>query len=297
MLDGHDPRWMMLFGLLLWCAASGTASFAQTLPLSDAELPVLLARVRENIASNGKLAEQYTCDEFWRNQNFDKNGKATVDESAKYENLFVEGLPYRKKVETNGKPLAGNDAAAEEKRYAKAARERRAMTIEQKRMSLHRTWRSSFPDCCLLTLFENRIVGYEQIGGRDMIVVESVPRPGAEPKNDDEKSALNWKQKSWIDLSDAMFARLDMEKLDDNNHMAKGTRVRIEFDRVIDVPSDNAHVERAVWLQRSSTVQFRFKMLWIDGTGVTEQKWSNYKKFHVDMQLLDDTVKPVSAPI
>ena len=125
-----------------------------------------------------------------------------------------------------------------------------------------------------------------------MVVVESVPRVGAKPSNDDERSALDWKEKSWIDLADAMFARVEAESLVDKNHMARGMTIRMDFDRAIDAPAGDGNAERAVWRLRSITNQFRFRFLWVEGSGITEQSWTNYKKFHVDIRLLEDTVTP-----
>ncbi len=217
----------------------------------------------------------------------------TVDESAKYENVFVEGLPYRRKVEADDKPLSGKEADAEEKRYEKAVRERRSMTTEQRRMTLHKSRHFSLPICCLANLFSNHITGYEQIDGRNMVVIESVPRVGANPSNEDERSALAWKQKSWIDLDDAMFARIEAESLTDRNHMEKGMTIRLDFERLLDTRPGNTRDVRAVWLLRNSSSQFRFKVLWIGATGTTEQIWSNFKRFHVDIRLLEDTIAPI----
>jgi hypothetical protein len=52
-------------------------------------------------------------------------------------------------------------------------------------------------------------------------------------------------------------------------------------------------LERPVWLQCGSVGSFHFKVLWIGATGRTEQVWSNFKKFHVDMRLLDDSIQVV----
>jgi hypothetical protein len=225
--------------------------------------------------------------------NFDKNGKVTSDESVKFENVFVEGLPYRRKIEENGKPLSGKEAEAEEIRYEQAVEQRRNLSLEDKRRGLHLTLHSyrTMPSCCLLTLFENRVVRHETLDGRDTVVVESVPKADAKPANANEKSALNWKQTSWIDVEDAMPVRYDAEKLNDDGRTAKGETIRYDFVRLIDVPANKDHPESAVWLLRHVTSNFRFKMLWVSNTGTTEQTWSNFKKFHVDMRLLEDTVE------
>jgi hypothetical protein len=282
---------------LLWFLAlvfsSTAAVLAQTSGSSDKELVALLTRMQANHRTNGKLAQQYTTDELWHNLNFDKNGKVTSDESVKFENVFVEGLPYRRKIEENGKPLSGPEAEAEEKRYEQAVEQRRNLSLEDKRRGLHITFHShsTMPSCCLLTLFENRVVRHETLDGRDTLVVESVPKADAKPTNANEKSALSWKQTSWIDAQDAMPVRYDAEKLNDDGRTAKGGTIRYDFVRLIDVPASKDHSESAVWMLRHVTSHFRFKMLWVSVTGTTEQTWSNFKKFHVDMRLLEDTVE------
>lgn len=279
----------LCFCCLTLCYAA--AAHAQTAGPSTKALSDLLARMKSNMAANGILAQQYTSDEVWHNRNFDKNGKVSVDETAKYEHVFVEGLPYRRKVEANGKPLSGKEAEAEEKRYEQAVRERRGMSLEDKRRGLHLTFHSSLPMGCLATLFENRVVRHETIAGRDTMVVESVPRFGAKPASEDEKSAIDWKETTWIDAQEAMPARIEAERLNDSGHMSKGMTIQMHFDRLVDIPASNGRPERAVWLQRGTISRFRFKVLWIGVSGTTEQTWSNFKKFHVDMRLLEDSMQ------
>jgi hypothetical protein len=260
---------------------------------SEKDLPALLARMQASRLANWDLEQQYTSEELWHNRNWDKNGNSTLDKTAKFENLFVEGLPYRRKVEENGKPLAGTEAEVEEKHYEQAVTERKNLSPEDKRGVRQKNFRSSLPDCCLATLFENRIVRHETIDGRDTIVVESVPKHGARPANQDEKSALNWKETFWIDSIEAMPVRMEAESLADQNHMAKGTNLRFDFVRIVDTAAGKDHPERAVWLERAFIGHLRLKMLWMSGTATTEQTWSNFKKFHVEMRLLDESIQPM----
>ena len=177
-----------------------SATSAKTALPEGRDLNALLERMEQHRKANGKLAEQYTSVMFWHNRNFDKNGKTTVDESAKYENVFVEGLPYSRKVEKNGKPLTGKDADWEQKRYDKAVEERKKMSLNEKRHSLHVTFHFSLPISYLTTLFDNRALRRETIDGRETLVVESTPRADAKPQDKEAKTALDWKQTTWIDL-------------------------------------------------------------------------------------------------
>ena len=284
----NSSRWFM--SLVLCGAAVG---LAQTPDPSRKALADLLARVNSNWKANGILTEQYTSDEIYHNRNFDKKGKTVEDETAKYENVFVEGLPYRRKVEENGKPLSEKTAAAEEKRFNQAVEERRKMSLEEKRRGLHFGFHSSLPICCLLTLFDNRIVRHETVNGRDAAVVESVPKPNAKPANKDEETSLGWKETTWIDAEESVPARIEVELLEDRGHMSKGMTIRMDFVRLIDTPASDGQPERSVWLQSDSISHLQFKVMWYEVSGITEQTWSNFKKFHVDMRLLEDSVQEV----
>jgi len=246
-----------------------------------------------NQKANQKLALQYTSDEPWHNLNFDKTGMVTMDETANFENVFVEGLPYRRKVAKNGKPLTEKKTASGEKRYEQTVDERRKMSTEDKRKGLHFTVDSSMPMCCLIALFENQLARHELLDGRDTLVVESKPMPDAKPALEAEKSALNWKQTTWIDAQETMPVRWEVEKLNDEGHMAKGTKLLFDYIRMVDLAAADGDPEQAVWLQSNFIGHFRMKMLWTGFPGTTEQTWSNFKRFHVDMRFSEDTVQEI----
>jgi hypothetical protein len=270
---------------------------AQTVLPEGRDLNALLERMEQHSKVNGKLAEQYTSVMFWHNRNFDKSGKTTVDESAKYENVFVEGLPYSRKVEKNGKPLTGKDADWEQKRYDKAVEERKKMSLEEKRHSLHVTFHFSLPISYLTTLFDNRALRRETIDGRETLVVESTPRADAKPQDKQAKTALDWKQTTWIDLQDEMPVRFIAEKLNDENHGLKGTTIQFDYLRLVDKTAEGSTPEQPVWLEKEFKSKFRMKMFFINADGITEQSWSDFKKFHVDMRLLLDSVEEVEEEV
>ncbi len=281
----------LLLSLLPFLLLSATS--AQTALPEGRDLNALLKRMEQHRKANGKLAEQYTSVMFWHNRNFNKNGKTTVDESARYENVFVEGLPYSRKVEKNSKPLTGKDADEEQKRYDKAVEDRKKMSLEEKRHSLHVTFHFSLPLSYLTTLFDNRALRRETIDGRETLVVESTPRADAKPQNNEAKTALDWKQTTWIDLQDEIPARFIAEKLNDDNHQLKGTTIQLDFLRLIDKPAEGDQTEQPIWLEKEFKSKFRMKIIFINADGITEQSWSDFKKFHVDVRLLEDTVEKV----
>jgi hypothetical protein len=277
-------------GLLLGVGTGGAQS-----SFAEKDLAELLAHLQERMAANYKLTQQYTSDETKHDENFDKSGKKTSEHTTKFENMVVEGLLYRREVERDGKPLSGKDAAEEQKRYDEAVAERRAMKEGHRPLLLSRTYNSDLPMTYLETLFDNRVLRTESVNGRETVVVESLPKPDAKPKNVGEKSALDWKQTTWIDLADGVPARFEVELLRDRKNFQKGLTLRTDFTRRVDEPGADGTADRAVWLQTAQRWDIKLKMLWMSAAGRGETAWTNFKKFRVDMRLLEETLQEVPA--
>jgi hypothetical protein len=294
---GH---WLLLVDLSIGCLALATPAATQSRQISDADLPALLTHMQENMAENAKISQQYTSIEVRRTRNsFVNGGNFGEDISTKFENMFVEGIPYKRKVEVNGRPLSLEEAAEEQKRLDIAVTERRAMPAEQKRRYFRAGYHSSLPVCCLATMFDNRVIGHDQIDGREMLVIESHPKAGAKPPSRQERSTLDWKETTWIDRVDLMPARVEAELLTDREQFEKGMTARIDYVRLQETGVGAGIEAKAVWLQSRSISTFRFRARWNDGSGTTEETWSNYKRFKVDIRLLDDSMQeipPTSEP-
>jgi hypothetical protein len=285
--------WLRSVAALLCCVAGSLPAAAQNALPSGAALQGLLVRMKTNMAKNGLLAEQYTYVEDWHNLNFDRNGKKTADESAKYENVFVEGLPYQRKVEEDGKPLTGKAAAREEQRYEKAVDERKHMTPDQKRGFFHRTSHTGLPIDYLTTLFDNRVTREVMLNGRKTYVVESVPKPDAKSTDAQERTALCWKETTWIDEADEIPAQLDAVALENVAHMKKGMRMRVTWEQMEPSPEDKSG--QPVWVEKQYVGQGQVKWFFFSGRARTEQDYSDYRKFQVDVRLLPDSVKMMTA--
>ncbi len=282
-------RWAETLATICCCVACGLSAAEQSALPSGAKLQALLVRMRANMNRNALLAEQYTSLEEWRNLNWNEKGKKVIDESARYENVFVEGLPYRRMVAQNGKPLTGKAAAKEEQRYEKAVEERKHMTLDQKRGFFHLTLHSDMPLCCLATLFDNRITGEQLVDGRETLVVESTPKPGAKP-DAAEMTALNWRETTWIDVQDDMPVRTIAVALKDMKLLRKGFTFRLDWERVLPPPDERNG--QPAWLEKHFSGQGWSKILLMNRRVDTEETYSDYKKFQVDVRFLDNTVKP-----
>lgn len=277
----------LFLSVIVACTGSSAARADEPLP-EGKELTALIEKMQAAMRANRKLSLQYTDEEFKHHISFDEKGKKTQDITWKYEDIFLGGLPYRRLVELNGKPLTGKLAAEEQARYDKAIAERKGMERKNHTTlhSMRRVMDVTTPLYNLTTLFENRAVRSEMQDGRASWVIESAPRADVNPKEKPKKDAMEWKYTIWIDRQDAFPAKIVAEKLVDGDHVLAGAKYTLVHQRHIETLADGA--TRSVWLMDFFHCDLRAK-LWLKRLSASDdERWSNYKKFQVDVRLLDD---------
>ena len=258
-------------------AGNQAVNFADANSLLRVAVPRTLRNRRESMA--------YTYSIDYRNRNYTLRGKLLTDYSAKYEVIFVGDLPYRRQIEENRKPLAGQEAIDEARRYDEAFAERRRMSLEQKRDYLRRPWNVDFPLPQLLTVFTNRIVGEDSVDGRPAIVVESLPRADARSADEEERRALHKKVKLWIDREDLIVSRIEATLVAEDASMMPGTVARIDFMR-----------KDGVWLPTQSDVRFEAEAGSEIVRGETTELNGDFHRFHVDVRLLEPAETATGNP-
>jgi hypothetical protein len=257
-------------------------ALARSVPLEDDDPAALLKRVITNLDANELKAENYTFVEDYHNINYDKNGKIRVDDTAKFETVFIERTPYKRKVEENGKPLSGKAAKEEEKKYQAAVAERRRMNAELKNTLFHREFRlgigyEDWPD-----LFVATSGGDEIVDGHEVIKLILTPRPGIHPASDAQKDALHTAIQLWIDKADEFLLHLRTEYTSDG-HLLQGSTVEAFWQK---------EAKSGTYLLASTLVQFKIKYLWMTVPGKTEQQYSGYKRFGAEVRIIPESIQP-----
>jgi hypothetical protein len=234
---------------------------------------------------NRRESMAFTYDVDYRNRNLTPRGKLLTDYAAKYEVIFVGGLPYRRLVEENHRPLTGLAAAQEAQRYDQTFAERSHMSIDQKRDYLRRPWNVDVPLPQLIGLFNSTIVGEDIVEGRPAVIIESLPRPDAHPADEEERRALHKRVKLWIDREDLIVSKLEATLVADDALMKTGTVARIDFER-----------KAGVWLPTQSDVQFEAMAGDQLIRGETIEENTDFRRFHVDVRLLDPAQTATGTP-
>ncbi|AXC09432.1 hypothetical protein ACPOL_0045 [Acidisarcina polymorpha] len=245
-------------------------------PLDISSPSSILAVAIPRTLKNRRAAMAFTYGIQYRNRNFTQTGKLLIDYSAKYEVIFVGGLPYRRLLEENQRPLDGPAAAEEQRRYDQTFAERNQMSLEEKRAYLKRPWNVDFPLPQLTRLFSNTLAGEEIVNGRPAIVIESIPRTDVSPADEEDRRALHKQLRLWIDREDLIVSRLEARLVADDASMKKGTVARIDFLK-----------KEGVWLPAQSDVSFEAKRGFDTVRGETKEENRDFHRFRVDVRLME----------
>jgi hypothetical protein len=258
--------------------------FAYSMPQQKKDdAGTLLKRVVANLKANDLKSQGYTFTEDYHNINYDKKLKIRTDDTAKYETVFVEGTPYKRKVEENGKSLSGKGAEEEEQKYQATVAERRRMNAELKQTPFQREYRlpsiyEEWPN-----LFVATIRGEEMLDGRSVLKMVLTPRSSIQPESNAQKDALQTSIQLWIDKADEHPVHIKREYLRDGVYLLRGGTIELFWQK---------DPQNGTYLLTQALTHYRVKYLWETVTGETDQQFSNYKRFGVDVKVTPEPSEP-----
>jgi len=236
----------------------------------------ILKRFIEARNSNWKRASQYTYVEQAEFFSFNKTGQPKKDRSETHEIIFLEGLAYKKLIARNERPLATKEQAKQEKDMRRIAADRRA----QLRSGLLHKNISLGSDDDLMTLFDNRVLGEEEVRGRTVWVIECTPKDGRAPANAREKEVLSFRRKLWIDKSEYVPLKSVHTVVGQHITFMPGTTITWEFEKI----------NQDAWLATSGIIDGHVQFAkFIKPAVRTEYRNSKFQKFDVQSTI---TVEP-----
>lgn len=204
-------------------------------------------------------------------------GRFRRDTRAAYEVSILEGEPYHRKIEQDGVPLNGVDAAYEEKRYREVEKFRceTALAERRKRYFAAEENRFKIDSGIVLEHHDGVLAGEETYEGRPCWVVDTAPRKGTPKPKRRSQWSLSQKLRYWIDKETRFPVRAVATQLFDFDSSRKGT-----VTEVVSTQLDG------VWLLRRIRSEGKRKA---DGQMVvyrTEQQYSKYRHFTTTTNLL-----------
>jgi hypothetical protein len=131
--------------------------------------------------------------------------------------------------------------------------------------------------------YDFKLVGTEDVGGREAWVIDGEPHPGFEPHMKESKFLSKFHGRVWIDKGDLQLAKMDIEAIDTVSvgwvlaRIHKGTRVMLEQTRVND----------EVWLPRHLSFKVDARVALFKGFNINgEQEFRDYKKFRTSSKIV-----------
>jgi len=254
---------------------TGLLAIFAALPLLASDEPNnIIKRYLEASNKNWQRASQYTWVEQADYFTVPKDGPPKKDRSTIHEVMFIEGGEVKKLIARNDKPLDPKQQAKEESRWRKLVEERK----KQHSGLLHKNV-SMGSDEDLLTLFDNRIEGEEEVRGHKSWVILATPKDRV-PVNQHEKEVLSYQRKLWIDQSSDELVRVVYTVVGQHIVLAQGSTLTWDFDRIND----------DIWFTVSGVIDGRFQFAKLIKPAVrTEYHNSKFQKFDVHSTI---TIEP-----
>jgi hypothetical protein len=306
------PRPAHLWRLLL-CSAFLFLPYLSAKIKADKTDPASVVELVRRAVSNYKAREaqrdDYTYLMHVVRTDYDRRGKRKGKLTGTHEIMFLEGEPYRRAITVNGHPLSPQQEKMEQMLFEAEAKVRQAGHGSQ-----HVREAFSAPIEQLPEQFRLRLRGQQQMDGREVQVIEALPRDenGADEHwlaDAGREYARRIKMKLWIDIAESQIVRVDSEVVGDRvvlNQQWPGfdsflqspgvTKLRIEFPRGSVASMEWTKVNHETWLPKLAYHKTA-KMTVVDVSSPyvppslsfpeeITMSFSDYKKFRVDTRIV-----------
>jgi len=277
--------------------AAGCGLWAQTVPVPAADaplppIPALLHQVEINQQHNDEVKQNYIYTA--KSTVTDPHGHTKVEV---VEYLFAGGVPLRRVLERDGKPLPPEDAAKEKERIDKAlakANERKAKAGDAE------TDPAGYKLVTVDRLLQLSTVSNERremLHGRSMIVFDFTGKRDAKTHSIAESLIKSIDGTAWIDEQDRQLAKITATLPETFRvgwglvaNVSKGSTVTAEMTKVRD----------EVWLPGAIEGQGHLRLFLVDSLidGHLSVQAGNYRKFGstVSIEPAENAAPPASAP-
>lgn len=255
--------------------------------LSQEQMRELFRVVADKDIENEKHQRDYTYLDREVEHKLDGKGQIKSTEVKTYEILEIYGEQVQRLIEKDDKPLDAKGAAKEEEKIQKIIDKRKNESDdarrkrEEKEVKEREDGRKFVRE--VADAYDFKLVGTEEVGGREAWVIDGEPRPGFEPHMKESKFLSKFHGRVWIDKGDLQLAKMDVEAIDTVSlgwvlaRIHKGTRVMLEQTRVND----------EVWLPRHLTFKVDARIALLKGFRLDgEQEYRDYKKFRTSSKIV-----------
>ncbi len=233
--------------------------------------------------------QDYTWQANSVERHYDSHGKVESTKRETWETLILDGEPYRRMLERDGKPLNADQQRDEQVKLDRETKKLKNQTPAEKQNRLEQAKKRREREFAFLSeipdLFDLKLEGESTVDGRPVWVVSGAPRPDAQPKTHDAKVLLKVRGRMWIDKATYQWVKVEAETTATISwgvflaRLAPGAKMIFEQTAV----SPELWLPKRLFVSGNGRVAL-FKHLIED----QEIQWRNYKKFSVESKIVSD---------
>jgi hypothetical protein len=229
----------------------------------------------------------YTWVGHSRERHFDAHDRVTSDRREAWEIFILDGLPFTRTIERDGKPLPPAEQRKQQQKLDRetarlesqtpAEKQRRAADFEKSRRR-ERAFLLEIPDA-----FDLTIEGSDKIDGQDVWVISGAPKPGYRAKSREGAAFARIRGKMWVEKKGYQWVRVEAETTETISfglflaRLNPGARLVLEQTRIND----------ELWLPKREYMIGKGRIALFKRVAEDDEiTWSDYKKFQVDSRIV-----------
>ena len=233
--------------------------------------------------------KDYTWQAHSVEKHLDSHGKAISTKRETWETLMLDGQPYRRTLERDGRPLSPEEQRGEQKRLDRETRRLSSETPAEKQRRMEQAEGRRRREFAFLSeipeLFDVRLEGASSVDGRSVWVVSGEPRPGAKAKSGDAKMLLKLRGRMWIDKASYQWARVEAETTDTISWGLFLARLNSGAKMIF----EQTEVNSELWFPKRLLLTGRGRVGLLKRLAQEEEiEWNNYRKFSVDSKIVTE---------
>jgi len=255
--------------------------------LSQQQIQQLIREAADKDMENEKKLRDYTYTERQEIRRVDGAGQVKSTEIKTYDVMEIYGEQVQKLISKDDKPLSEKDTKKEDEKIQKLIDKRRNESESDREKRLKKEEKDREDGRLFVRevadAYNFRLVGMEELDGRQNYIIDGDPRPGYQPHLKEAKILPKFRFRAWLDKSDLQWRKLDVQCLDTVSfglflvRLHKGSRAIIDQTRVND----------EVWLQRHITLDANFRLALLKNFDFDmDISDGNYKKFRSDTRIV-----------
>lgn len=261
----------------------GTLLLAAFAPAAIPDVQQIVREAIDHEINNQRKLDNYT----WQESQVVRRVNKPEPESKVWDYFQIDGSPYKKLIEKNGKPLPAGEARKEQEKMDKEIARRKNESPSQRNKRLKAEAKEKAEGIQfreeVLRAFDFKLEGEEAVAGEAAWRIAGTPKSGFKPKSRDGKMLAKLRGHLWVAKQSGEWLKFDIETLDKLTFgaflasVAPGARIS----------SEQMRVNEELWHPKWARVRLNARALWMKFNAEIEVAYRNFQKFSTESKILE----------